>query len=391
MSEGTGDQSKQQDGSIIYPHDHDVLSGRGNFVNYHPGNEYFRELVRQHKVAYVACPKARKGKFSRMIVDEIGKRDPPGRFLKQDNDTKLWYDIGDKKALDKTRQALREGAPELLKDLSPGDEEEVDSTPLSVHEEYGGPSGFGRGETPNFISSSFGSSMGQQGQGDLNLLSPSMIHSSGMMQMGGVLHMQDNRVIPGTMSIPPGTTQLAGLRQSGGGYSALSRAGYPESVYESVHLEPTPINPNAQLTIAVDGAAPAPMRRGIQRDDSLTFDIVFTKEKVSTEKPTRKMENSSQHLSAMSFSIGDMTDASNLSAVFEDSMRISEDAPSVYPRIDNSRKLPPANYANESDHKKKAASKFDMSVASSLGSVGLETSMMHMSFRSGFDEDSTKD
>lgn len=103
-------------------------------MNYHPGNEYFRELVRQHKVAYVACPKARKGKFSRMIVDEIGKRDPPGRFLKQDNDTKLWYDIGDKKALDKTRQALREGAPELLKDMSPGDEEEVDSTPLSVHE-----------------------------------------------------------------------------------------------------------------------------------------------------------------------------------------------------------------------------------------------------------------
>jgi hypothetical protein len=123
----------------------------------------------------------------------------------------------------------------------------------------------------------------------------------------------------------------------------------------------------------------------------LTFDNVFTKEKVSAEKPTKKMENSSQHLSAMSFSIGDMTDASNLSAVFEDSMRISEDAPSVYPKIDNSRRLPPANYVNETDNKKKGAPKFDMSVASSLGSVGLETSMMHMSFRSGFDEDSTKD
>jgi hypothetical protein len=134
MSDGTGDQSKRQDGSIIYPHEHDVLSGRGNFVNYHPGNEYFRELVRQHKVEYVACPKARKGKFSRMIVDEIGKRVPPGRFLKQDNDTKLWYDIGDKKALDKTRQALREGAPELLKDISPVDDEEAGSTAHAVHE-----------------------------------------------------------------------------------------------------------------------------------------------------------------------------------------------------------------------------------------------------------------
>ena len=45
---------------------------------------------------------------------------PPGRFLKQDAKTKLWSDIGEKKALDKTRQALREGAPELLKELEGG-------------------------------------------------------------------------------------------------------------------------------------------------------------------------------------------------------------------------------------------------------------------------------
>ena len=53
-----------------------------------------------------------------MIVDEIKNRTPPGRFLKQDNNTKLWYDIGEKKALDKTRQALREGAPEIMKELN---------------------------------------------------------------------------------------------------------------------------------------------------------------------------------------------------------------------------------------------------------------------------------
>jgi hypothetical protein len=108
----------QQLSMIETPHDHDVLSGRGNFVNYHTGNEHFRALVRKHKVAYVACPKPQKGKFSQMIVDEIKQRDPPGRFLKQDSKTKLWYDIGEKKALDKTRQALREGAPEIQKELS---------------------------------------------------------------------------------------------------------------------------------------------------------------------------------------------------------------------------------------------------------------------------------
>jgi hypothetical protein len=42
---------------------------------------------------------------------------PPGRFLKQDPKTKLWNDVGEKKALDKTRQALREGAPELMKEI----------------------------------------------------------------------------------------------------------------------------------------------------------------------------------------------------------------------------------------------------------------------------------
>lgn len=73
-------------------------------------------MVRRYKRAYVACPKARKAKFARLIVDEIYNRN--GRFLKQDHKTKLWYDLGDKKALNKARQALREGAPELLKELT---------------------------------------------------------------------------------------------------------------------------------------------------------------------------------------------------------------------------------------------------------------------------------
>ena len=111
----------QQLHDIATPHDHDVLSGRGNFVNYHAGNEHFRSLVRKHKVAYVACPKQQKGKFSRLIVEEIRARNPPGRFLKQDPVTKLWHDIGEKKALDKTRQALREGAPDIMKEMSGDD------------------------------------------------------------------------------------------------------------------------------------------------------------------------------------------------------------------------------------------------------------------------------
>ena len=79
------------------PHPQDVLSGRGNFANCHDGNEYFRKLVHKHKLEYARCPKQQKGEFSHLIVAEIKARDPPGRFLKQDNKTKLWYDIGEKK------------------------------------------------------------------------------------------------------------------------------------------------------------------------------------------------------------------------------------------------------------------------------------------------------
>ena len=110
-------------------------------MNYHAGNEHFRALVRKHKLEYVRCPKPQKGKFSRMIVDEIKNRTPPGRFLKQDGSTKLWYDIGEKKALDKTRQALREGAPEIMKELN-GEGVVSDDEPLE---------GIGTGEVRGFF------------------------------------------------------------------------------------------------------------------------------------------------------------------------------------------------------------------------------------------------
>ncbi|KAL7536687.1 hypothetical protein ACHAXR_007335 [Thalassiosira sp. AJA248-18] len=105
---------------IAKPHAHDVLSGRGNFVNHHVGNEHFRKLVKQHKETYVACPKDKKAIYSKIIYDEIRAMTPPGRFLKQDSKTKLWSDIGKKKALYKTRQALREGAPEIRKVMETG-------------------------------------------------------------------------------------------------------------------------------------------------------------------------------------------------------------------------------------------------------------------------------
>ena len=80
----------------------------------------FCKLTSNHLNVHSAA-KAQKPIFSSLIYDEIRAMNPPGRFLKQDPQTKLWSDIGKKKALDKTRQALREGAPDLIK--GDGDEE----------------------------------------------------------------------------------------------------------------------------------------------------------------------------------------------------------------------------------------------------------------------------
>ena len=76
---------------------------------------------------YLQFPKRShdRSKIKKLIVDRIKARNPPGRFLKQDKDSKLWFDIGEKKALDKTRQALREGAPELMNNGKTSSKEET--------------------------------------------------------------------------------------------------------------------------------------------------------------------------------------------------------------------------------------------------------------------------
>ena len=107
---------------VVTPHDNDVLSGRGGNVNSHPGNKRFRDYVFAQRNLYAATPRNRKPAFAKLIVNTIRNLDPPGRFLMQDKETKLWYDIGDKMAWKKTRQALREKISTLTNsmDAQPG-------------------------------------------------------------------------------------------------------------------------------------------------------------------------------------------------------------------------------------------------------------------------------
>ena len=72
------------------------------------GNKRFRDIVALHRPDYVRAPKIQKPSVARVIVRAIRNGDPPGRFLRKDEKTGQWFEIGDKKAAEKTSQALRE-------------------------------------------------------------------------------------------------------------------------------------------------------------------------------------------------------------------------------------------------------------------------------------------
>ncbi|CAB9526514.1 expressed unknown protein [Seminavis robusta] len=72
-------------------------------------------MVRAHQRKYIGFDDTRHMKtlLSHQLVKEWRKQSPPGRFLKKNEATGLWEDVGIKVARRKTAQLLREGAKKL--------------------------------------------------------------------------------------------------------------------------------------------------------------------------------------------------------------------------------------------------------------------------------------
>lgn len=121
---------------IKEPHKNDVLYGRGGGTNHHPGNKRYRVMVERRKVDYVNSKRLDKPLVAYEIIKEWRTQDPPGRFLKMDENTGMWCDVGDKKAREKTSQALREKAPQLRKQQGDVDCEEVDGISLVTYTQF---------------------------------------------------------------------------------------------------------------------------------------------------------------------------------------------------------------------------------------------------------------
>lgn len=106
-------------GPIAEPNENDVLCGRGGRINSHVGNRQFREVIQSRKKEYLAptTKKLEKAHIAAAIINDIRSMQPPGRFLKEDGKSGMWFDIGDAKAIKKTGQALREDAPEIRPEI----------------------------------------------------------------------------------------------------------------------------------------------------------------------------------------------------------------------------------------------------------------------------------
>mmetsp|Transcript_11199 Transcript_11199/g.27530 ORF Transcript_11199/g.27530 Transcript_11199/m.27530 type:complete len:552 (-) Transcript_11199:185-1840(-) len=135
---GSSDRGNdQQLAGVEKVNDNDIICGRGGLALKHPGNMAYRKLVGRNKTIYATCLKTEKLRISKSIIAAI--REINGRFLERedgktsqsldekDADGKpiTWKDIGDKRAVEKTSQALREGQPKLLKKLAQDHENPV--------------------------------------------------------------------------------------------------------------------------------------------------------------------------------------------------------------------------------------------------------------------------
>jgi hypothetical protein len=93
---------------VITPRDEDVLFGRGGKTNHHPGNKRLREIVISYRSIYRQAKKVDKPKVAKLIVGALRAATPPSRFLRLNETTNQWEDVGDRRASEKVSQTLRE-------------------------------------------------------------------------------------------------------------------------------------------------------------------------------------------------------------------------------------------------------------------------------------------
>lgn len=95
----------------------DIVCGRGAPTNFHYGNQVFKELVEDHQTTYLCSKRSDKPHIAMKILDLVKANG--GRFVRRQRTAEglIWQEINDKGAYEKICQALREGAPDLRRQV----------------------------------------------------------------------------------------------------------------------------------------------------------------------------------------------------------------------------------------------------------------------------------
>ena len=99
-------ESKNETINVL--NDHDVLCGRGKGPRKHPGNDFYYNLLRENYLEYRSARKGVKASLVKKIVSQVQEKN--GRFLerKKIDDSWVYSNIGEERALLKTAQAIRD-------------------------------------------------------------------------------------------------------------------------------------------------------------------------------------------------------------------------------------------------------------------------------------------
>ena len=97
---------------ITQPGNNDCLFGREKWIDNHPGNKRYQQIIEENRLIYQVISKNEKKTLRMKIVNDW--RANGCRFLKL-NKTKMWEDIGDDKAQQYISLALREQDSTLMK------------------------------------------------------------------------------------------------------------------------------------------------------------------------------------------------------------------------------------------------------------------------------------
>lgn len=98
--------------------DMDIVVGRGAPTNYHVGNEAFRELVTEFHTAYFCAKRSDKPLIAMQVLDVLKERG--SRFVRRQKGggrSAVWVEVNQKLAYEKVCAALRDGAPQVQRQM----------------------------------------------------------------------------------------------------------------------------------------------------------------------------------------------------------------------------------------------------------------------------------